>query len=61
MNENYPSGYLAELLGINVINSGEHWIELALEIGPHHFRPSVDELHAGTIVTPADTAWLRLP
>ncbi|MDV2079909.1 PaaI family thioesterase [Marinobacter xestospongiae] len=56
MNENYPSGGLTELLGINVIKSGEHWIELALEIGPHHFRPSVDGLHAGTVVTLADTA-----
>jgi len=56
MDTDYPSGGLPELLGITVKESGERWIELVLDIGPDHFRPGIAGLHAGTVVTLADTA-----
>lgn len=56
MAEDYSGGGLPELLGIVVLDKGEHWIELALDIVPDHFRPGIAGLHAGTVVSLADTA-----
>ncbi len=54
--EDYSGGGLPDLLGISVADTGENWIELALDIRHDHFRPGVAGLHAGTVVSLADTA-----
>lgn len=56
MTDDYPGGGLPEHLGLSVLAAGEGWIEMGLEIGPEHGRPGVAGLHAGTMVTLADTA-----
>lgn len=43
-------------LGISVTDYGDGWIEMALTIGDAHKRPGVPGLHAGTLVSLADTA-----
>lgn len=52
----YPGGGLPEHLGLRVRAAGAGWIEMGLEIAPHHSRPGLAGLHAGTLVTLADTA-----
>ncbi|MEM8937042.1 MAG: PaaI family thioesterase [Pseudomonadota bacterium] len=54
--DQFPRGGLPEALGMSVIGAGEHWLEVALTLGPHHMRPSIQSVHAGTLVSLADTA-----
>ncbi len=51
-----PAGGLPELLGLRTTAAGAGWLEMTLEIGPHHLRPGIAGLHAGTMLTLADTA-----
>lgn len=56
MSQDYPGDGLPEHLGISVLRSAPSWIELGMKIGPQHFRPGIEGLHAGAVVTLADTA-----
>lgn len=51
-----PEGGLSGHLGLKTIAVGEGWIEMALTIAEHHLRPGIAALHAGTMLTLADTA-----
>lgn len=56
MNRTTESGGLPEHLGIFVCERGENWIELGMKINETHFRPGIKGLHAGSVVSLADTA-----
>ncbi|MDZ7627723.1 MAG: PaaI family thioesterase [Parvularculaceae bacterium] len=47
-------GYLPGLLGVNFTSAGEGWVEADLTIRPELMAPN-GFLHAGTIITLADT------
>lgn len=48
-------GHLPGLVGVHVLGLGEGWLEAEVQIRPELFAPN-GFLHAGTIVTLADTA-----
>jgi uncharacterized protein (TIGR00369 family) len=49
------TGFLPGYLGVEITGLAEHEIRAELSIQPHHIAPN-GYLHAGTIVTLADTA-----
>lgn len=52
----YEGGGLPALLGLELVSRGDGWSEMAMEISSDHFRPGIAGLHAGAVVTLADTA-----
>lgn len=52
--EEFGRGRFPEYLGVEVIQLDAHKALARMQIKPHHFAPN-DYLHAGTIVTLADT------
>jgi 1,4-dihydroxy-2-naphthoyl-CoA hydrolase len=48
-------GGLPGFLGMTVSDRGAQWLEMSLAIQPQHMRPGIPGLHAGTVVTLADT------
>jgi acyl-coenzyme A thioesterase PaaI-like protein len=49
------TGFLPGYLGVAITGLAEHEIRAELSIQPHHIAPN-GYLHAGTVVTLADTA-----
>lgn len=56
MTKTYDGGGLPELLGMTVSDQGEDWLEMVMPIHTGHFRPGIAGLHAGSVVSLADTA-----
>ena len=54
--QNSAEGGLPGHLGMIVSDRGERWLEMAMPIRPEHLRPGIPGLHAGAIITLADTA-----
>ena len=48
-------GFLPGHLGLKIVAAGEAFVAAEIEIAPHHLAPN-GFLHAGTVVTLADTA-----
>lgn len=47
---------LPELLGIRLIEVGDHTLVASLALAPHHLNPAHSSCHAATMVALADTA-----
>ncbi|MEL7030204.1 MAG: PaaI family thioesterase [Pseudomonadota bacterium] len=56
MAEDQSEDGLPGLLGMSVAGHGDGWVEMAMTIGPQHMRPGVPGLHAGALVSLADTS-----
>lgn len=56
MTRDLPHGGLPGLMGLELTGSGEGWAEMSLTVSDIHMRPGIAGLHAGTMVTLADTA-----
>ncbi len=52
---NFGKGTLPDHLGIQVTGTGKHELSAEFTVAPHHLAPN-GYLHAGSIVTLADTA-----
>lgn len=52
----YPYGGLPDHLGIEVVGYGQGWLEMRMKIEAFHMRPGASGLHAGSMVTLADSA-----
>lgn len=52
----YPYGGLPDHLGIVVEDKGPGWLQMSMKIEPFHMRPGASGLHAGSMVTLADSA-----